>query len=185
MLGVNMRDLAIDRFLTLAEAALARCTGPAKDLAQTVITRWQSPAPATEAAATLPVCAHLPPPQTDLALAFAALAPRLTWARRGSATPDQAYYDSHANAVILGPKGLEPRDDLWIGATVMAPGTLYPDHSHAPAEVYIPLTAGEWWNTDMPWTDPGLDGFIHNPPGITHAMRAGAGAFLALWFLPL
>ncbi len=180
-----MRDPDVQAFLTQAEVALARCTGPAAALAETIVTRWQSPAPATGAAATLPVCAHLPKPETDLAQAFARLAPRLNWARRGSATPDQAFFDRHANAVILGPKGLEPRDDLWIGVTVMAPGTLYPDHDHAPAEVYIPLTAGAWWNSQMDWTDPGLEGFIYNPPGITHAMRAGAGAFLALWFLPL
>jgi quercetin dioxygenase-like cupin family protein len=87
--------------------------------------------------------------------------------------------------VILGPDGLEERSDLYVGVTVMAPGVLYPDHDHAPAEVYLPLSAGAWWNAEMPWTDPGHGGFIYNPPGILHAMRAGPAPFLALWFLPL
>ena len=37
----------------------------------------------------------------------------------------------------------------------------------------------------MDWTDPGMNGLIYNPPGIRHAMRAGAAPFLALWFLPV
>ena len=51
-------------------------------------------------------------------------------------------------------------------------------------EVYLPMSAGEWRNTAMDWTDPGLKGFIYNPPGIVHAMRAGTTPFLALWVLP-
>jgi hypothetical protein len=46
------------------------------------------------------------------------------------------------------------------------------------------MSAGEWWNAEMDWTDPGLSGFIYNPPGIVHAMRAGTTPFLALWVLP-
>lgn len=180
-----MRDPQIQTFLSQCEAGLARCTGPAAQLAQVVMARWQVPAPATGVARALPVCDHIPAPTTPLARAFAPLASRLEWNRRGSAKPEDAYYDRHANGVILGPKGLEERKDLWIGVTVMAPETLYPDHSHAPDEVYLPLTPGEWWNTGMDWTDPGLDGFIYNPPGITHAMRSGSAPFLALWFLPL
>ena len=87
--------------------------------------------------------------------------------------------------MICGPGGLEVRDDLWIGATLMAPGVTYVDHKHPPAEVYLSLAPGEWWNAEMPWIDPGLGGFIYNPPGIRHAMRAGPAPFLALWFLPL
>ncbi|NBZ87363.1 dimethylsulfonioproprionate lyase family protein [Stagnihabitans tardus] len=180
-----MRDPDLQSFLALAEEALRRCTGPAATLAAEVTARWQVPGALADAPAWLPVCDQMPEAKTPLAQAFAALAPRLSWGRRATATPDQAYYDAHANTVILGPKGLERREDLWVGVTVMAPGTLYPDHDHAPAEVYIPLTAGEWWNSAMDWTDPGLEGFIYNPPGITHAMRAGTGPFLALWFLPL
>ena len=180
-----MRDPAIQTFLDACETGLARCTGPAAVAAAEIIRRWQTPAEATGEADLLPVCAGIPAPTTALGRAFAPLASRLTWARRGSAKPGEAWYDRHANGVILGPKGLEPRKDLWVGVTTMAPDTLYPNHTHAPEEVYLPLTPGEWWNEAMDWTDPGLDGFIYNPPGITHAMRAGSQPFLALWFLPL
>ncbi len=87
--------------------------------------------------------------------------------------------------MILGPGGLEDRADLWVGATVMAPGLRYADHDHPPEEVYLALTPGQLWNAAMDWTDPGPRGAVYNPPGIAHAMRSGAGPLLALWYLPL
>ncbi|OYU17259.1 MAG: transcriptional regulator [Rhodobacteraceae bacterium PARR1] len=146
------------------------------------------------APAALPVCDHLPqaiasayPVRRALTTALSALAARLTWTRRLSARPeDGAFWDGHANVMLAGPAGLEVRDDLWLGATLMAPGVTYTDHSHPPEETYLPLTPGAWWNAAMDWTDPGADGLIYNPPGITHAMRALPDQpFLALWFLPV
>ncbi|AZL59479.1 transcriptional regulator [Tabrizicola piscis] len=163
-------------------------------VAETVIERWDASVgrPGGEPA-RLPVCdwvgvalAGVQGPRAGLAVAFAGIEGQLAWARRGSADPsDAAFWNGHANAVILGPGGLETRDDLWVGVTVMAPGVRYADHHHAPEEVYLSLTPGEWWNAAMDWTDPGPNGFIYNPPGIAHAMRSGAGPFLALWYLPL
>ncbi len=87
-------------------------------------------APGGQAPARLPVCDWLAPAlaaaeaggRAGLAAAFAAVEPRLTWRRRVSARPeDTAFWTGHANAMILGPGGLEDRADLWVGATVMAP----------------------------------------------------------------
>lgn len=50
---------------------------------------------------------------------------------------------------ILGPGGIEERDDVWVGATLMAPLVTYVDHDHPPEEVYLALTPGEWWNAAM------------------------------------
>ncbi len=112
-----------------------------------------------------------------LAGPFAAIEPRLTWKRRLSARPEDApFWHGHANAMILGPGGLEDRNDLWVGATVMSPGVTYTDHDHPPEEIYLSLAPGEWWNERMDWTDPGPGGAIYNPPGIRHKMRAGAHA---------
>lgn len=145
----------------------------------------------------LPVCHHqldaaysamaaAASPLPELAAAFSALEGRLRWTRRRNADPqDQPFFDGHANATLIGPGGLEQREDLWLGATVMAPGITYPDHSHPPEEVYLAFTAGEWWNAEMDWTEPGPGGLIYNPPGILHAMRSGPEAFLALWLLPV
>lgn len=147
-------------------------------------------------AARLPVCGrHLeaalsdmaasPSPMPDLAFAFAALEGRLRWQRRNGADPSNGdFFEGHANAMLIGPGGLEQRDDVWVGATLMAPGVAYPDHSHPPEEVYLALTQGHWWNAESDWTEPGPGGTVYNPPGILHAMRAGTSAFLAFWFLP-
>ena len=165
-------------------------------MAETVITRWETAqgVVAADQAKRLVVCDWLDPaladaapgPRARLATALAAIEGQLRWARRAATGPtDVAFHDGHANAVILGPGGLETRHDIWVGVTVMAPGVRYVDHHHAPEEVYLSLTPGEWWNAAMDWTDPGPAGAIYNPPGIAHAMRSGVGPFLALWYLPL
>ena len=124
-------------------------------------------------------------PVAELASAFATLEAGLGWYRRNNAEAlGQPFFDGHANAMLVGPGGLEQRDDVWVGVTVMAPHITYPDHDHPPEEVYIALSPGEWWNAEMDWTAPGPGGIIYNPPGILHAMRSHADPFLALWFLP-
>lgn len=194
-----MRHPEMQRFLEAAEAALKASALPgsaAAVAAERVFSRCRDRVGAGggEVAAQLPVCDWVDAaleaadggPRQGLADAFAALVDRLEWKRRASADPaDRVFWDGHANAMICGPGGLESRDDLWIGATVMAPGVTYVDHDHPPEEVYLSLAPGEWWNADMDWTDPGARGVIYNPPGILHAMRSGKGPFLALWFLPV
>ena len=184
------RRPAMTEFLYEAGQALTRVQGPGRDVADQTIRRWATESDAGNPPQALPVCDWIAPAlslnATPLARAFGSLVPDLHWQRRQSARPeDAAFWNGHANAMILGPGGLESRSDLWIGATVMAPGVVYDIHTHPPAEIYLPLSPGEWWNADMPWTDPGVDGFIFNPPGIQHAMRAGTTPFLALWFLPI
>jgi hypothetical protein len=99
----------------------------------------------------LPVCSHL-----DDALAvetahrclrqllerFGAIESSLYWRRRtandGSASAN--FPGGHANAMILGPGGYEERRDVWLGVSLMAPNVRYPDHDHAPEEVYLVLS---------------------------------------------
>ena len=183
------RDTAVQTFLNEAEAALARVKGSGAEVAAAAIRRWAEPGQPGQGTARLPVCDWIAPAlaaqTTPLAASFAALQHRLTWGRRKSADPSNAnFWNGHANAMILGPGGLEDRADVWIGVTVMAPGVTYVDHDHPPEEVYLSLAPGEWWNAAMDWTDPGMAGLIYNPPGIRHAMRSGAAPFLALWLLP-
>jgi quercetin dioxygenase-like cupin family protein len=185
-----VRSTALQDFLSACEIALQRVTGPGAEVANEVVARWQQPMPSEPKPARLPVCDWIAPAlaaqDSALARSFARIEGQLAWGRRKTADPSNLpFWNGHGNAVVLGPGGLEERNDLWVGATVMAPGVLYPDHNHPPAEVYVPLSAGEWWNAELAWTDPGLGGFIYNPPGILHAMRAGPAPFLALWFLPL
>src|SRR3546814_16037558 len=51
--------------------------------------------------------------------------------------------EGHANTLLVGPRGLEDRNDLSIGASLLAPQVRYPDHRHAPEEVYFVLSRSD------------------------------------------
>lgn len=192
------RDPGIADFLQALETAVMADAAPGSDTQRTaalIFDRCRDAAGRTGAVtpAWLPVCDFLPaalaldrtPERQGVARAFGALAARLRWQpRTSSAGADARFLEGHANATLLGPGGIEERDDLRIGVSLMAPGVSYPHHDHPPEEVYLALTPGEWWNARMDWNDPGPHGLIYNPPGIRHAMRSGATPFLAVWLLP-
>lgn len=141
----------------------------------------------------LPVCGWLDvaldqsPGDPDLDRLFGslrALAPHLVWrTRSGDATASPGFADSHANAMIVGPGGIEHRPDAWIGLSLMAPHTRYPDHRHAPEETYLVLSAGAFRQAEGDWFQPGIGGSFYNPPDILHTMRSGETPLLALWAL--
>ncbi|WP_429819690.1 dimethylsulfonioproprionate lyase family protein [Ensifer sp. B1-9] len=116
---------------------------------------------------------------------FASLEPMLEWKWRSvyDHTASENFPMSHANAMIVGPGGLEDRRDLWLGVTLMAPNARYPDHDHAPEETYLVLSEGEFQHGDSEWFSPGIGGSFYNPPGIKHAMRSGEKPLFAFWAL--
>lgn len=195
-----MRDRNLQQLLDLSQRIIAAHGNPqARVAGERVFSRLArgEGSLGAVAAGRLPACLHNvdaalsglaaeASPLPELASAFAAVEGDLKWYRRRNAEAvGQPFYDGHANAMLIGPEGLEQREDVWVGVTVMAPHITYPDHDHPPEEVYIALSPGEWWNAAMPWTEPGPGGIIYNPPGILHAMRSAAQPFLALWFLPV
>lgn len=144
--------------------------------------------------ARLPVCDYLgealararsgPHPVGQIVDAFEQIEHLLTWRRRaGSDATNSKFHEGHANAVIVGPTGIEKREDARIGISLMAPAVRYPDHQHPPEEVYIVLSAGEWLQEDGTWVEPGIGGIIYNPPGAVHAMSASTTPLLAVWCL--
>ena len=114
-----------------------------------------------------------------------ALTPWLTWAPRAAGGPyaSDSWPEGHANATIFGVRGLEERDDLAIGASLLAPHVRYPDHRHAPEEVYLVLSPGRFQHGDSGWFEPGIGGTLYNRPHIRHAMASDAAPLLALWCL--
>jgi hypothetical protein len=136
----------------------------------------------------LPVCALLDvvlSSATPVLDAFRAVEPHLAWYRRKGDDGDDRFRACHANTMLVGPGGLEPREDLWIGATLMAPSTSYPVHHHPPQEIYLVLSEGEWWKEETGWFEPGHGGTVYNRPDALHAFRAGTKPLLALWALPI
>ena len=142
--------------------------------------------PAAPKPASLPVCAMLDEvlaPATPLHAALRPLVSDLTWYRRPGG--DDRFQASHANAMLVGPNGLEAREDLWVGATLLAPKIDYPVHHHPPEEIYLVLSEGDWWREGTGWFTPGLGGTLYNQPDVRHAMRSHARPLFALWALPL
>ncbi|CDZ40092.1 Putative transcriptional regulator protein [Neorhizobium galegae bv. officinalis] len=125
------------------------------------------------------------PPLNILLRRFAALETQLEWNRRSTYDNSASanFPMGHANTMIVGPGGLEDRSDVWLGATLMAPNVRYPDHDHAPEEIYLVLSDGEFTQGDSGWFTPGMGGSFYNPPGIRHAMRSGEGPLFAFWAL--
>lgn len=121
----------------------------------------------------------------ELCGAFRAVEPALTWRQRPGPAPgaNAQYREGHANAMIAGPSGLEPRDDVWLGVSLLGPEVRYPDHDHPPEETYLVLTPGRFFQEGTGWFEPGPGGSFYNRPGILHAMAAGASPLLALWAL--
>lgn len=122
----------------------------------------------------------------NLARCIMTLDPMLTWRRRVGAAPQASasFPDGHANAMIVGPNGLEDRHDVWVGLSLLAPSVRYPDHNHSPEEIYLVLTDGQFRQGDGGWFTPGVGTTFYNEPNIRHAMASSASTpLLAVWCL--
>ena len=195
----SFRSPGLQLFLSSAKAAIRHGSGvdrPVGVAAERIFAALQEPSTQAGRPGTtrLPVCRHLataleqarhqPGPIGALADAFAIIEPQLDWkVRAGAETQGEQFLDGHANATITGPEGIEIRRDVWIGVSIMAPHTRYPDHRHPPEEIYVVLSDGQWRQASDPWHAPGIGGLVHNPPNVVHAMRSTERPLLALWFL--
>ena len=193
------RDQALQAFLDALKAAIEAGKDSASPQAATAAKRAFAAleAPGDAAAPpreTVPATRYIKGALTDsqkgpaaaLAEAFERIEPRLAWRRRPDReTSDPNFPNAHASTVIIGDGGIEMRDDVRIGVSLLAPNTFYPDHHHPPEEVYVVLTEGAWRQGDGPWNerDPGT--LVYNTPNITHAMQSGSKPLLAIWTLPM
>ena len=120
----------------------------------------------------------------DHAQALLALSPQLAWWHRtADVVPGSAMATGHANAMVIGKRGLEESNDVSVGISLIAPDIQYPEHHHPPEEVYLVLSKGHWQKSGGTWFEPGIGGLVHNPPNIMHAMRSGSTPLLATWCL--
>jgi len=192
----DTRNPELQRFLDVTLEALAR-RAPGKE-ARASLRRIAAAAGRVEpqrdgSGSRQPVCEHLDPMLDSLsdhpdlgplAHAFRAVEPALDWRPRSTnETASANFPTSHANAVFIGPGGIEQRNDIWIGVSLLAPHVRYPDHDHAPEETYLVLSDGEFRQADGHWFSPGVGGSFYNTPGILHTMRSGETPLLALWAL--
>lgn len=192
-----VRNSALQDFLDAAFAAYDDAvTDPeGRRSVQRIFALLETPQPERpEIGRRAPVCEHLAgvfarrtgqPLLDDLVARFAQLEPQLEWKPRpdDTGTASENFSTGHANAMIVGPGGLENRRDAWLGVTLMAPNVRYPDHDHAPEETYLVLSDSQFMHGDSGWFSPGVGGSFYNPPGIRHAMRSGDSPLFAFWAL--
>ncbi|SMX48770.1 hypothetical protein MAA8898_04084 [Maliponia aquimaris] len=85
--------------------------------------------------------------------------------------------------MIVGPDGLEPRDDVWLGVSLLGPNVQYPDHRHPPEEVYLVMSPGDFRQGLNAWVHVARGETHYNPHNIVHAMRSADRPLLAFWAL--
>jgi quercetin dioxygenase-like cupin family protein len=192
------RHDVLQAFLESLEEAIAvsKSASEVNSVARQLFAALRSPAPhADQEARRLPACQHLhaalnsarqASPELDrLASAFAALEPHLKWISRNTSGPfaSENWAKGHANSIIVGKGGVEDRDDVLVGVSLLAPHVRYPDHHHPPEEIYLVMTPGRFMHGSSGWFEPGRGGTLHNEPNINHAMASDESPLLAFWCL--
>lgn len=191
------RPAALNDFISATHSALSVApTGPAKTAVTRIFAALQTPEsvhkpqalpPPGRLAQTLPAALNLARKAeariSQLADAFAELAPLLRWEPRVGSESDPSFHENHVNTAIVGPTGIEQRSDVIVGAGLLNPHTTYPTHSHPPEELYIVMSNSEWFNEDDQWYAPALGGIVYHRCGIHHAMRSLETPLLAVWCL--
>jgi hypothetical protein len=94
---------------------------------------------------------------SELFRSFSAISNTLQWYRRPGLSTLK-FMNGHANAEIIGPMGLNVRDDIKVGVTLMRQHLTYPDHHHFSEEVYMALSDGFLRQNQEPWWSPGPGG---------------------------
>ena len=188
----NLED-ALEQVLNLSWQEVAERTDKLSGQPVTVPERVPSSRPVSESRfqKDFPVLVHLDRAVslaeefelTDLARSFARIAPSVAWSQNRSYTAentDAEFLNGYAYAGLSGPEGpvlcTVPRG----GFMLMGPDVTYPDHHHAPREVYLVLTPGTQWRLDQgDWFDVSPGDLIYHRPWQMHAMRTRSEPLLA------
>lgn len=200
---MTKRNAALQEFLVAARTSyLSRASEPDsvcslnKIFAALETPVPYSPVPYSNASnGRIPVChhldeiaAHMESLPADLQLVvetFSAIEPALQWRhRQGDCTgASENFWENHANAIVVGPDGLETREDVWLGVSLVGPNVRYPDHRHPPEETYLVISPGDFRQEHQEWVHVKKGETFYNPPNIVHAMRSSDLPLLAFWAL--
>lgn len=88
---------------------------------------------------------------------------------------------AHAHAIIAGASGLEEREDVTLGLTIMEPYSRFPDHVQYRARVFLALSDCEFLCDDRGWQQASPGSTFYNEAGHTVAMRCTSRPLLAAW----
>lgn len=121
-----------------------------------------------------------------LARAIRAALPYLNWITYSAyplAEIGPRFPTHHAFASLSALYDPEYALDFDLGIFLIAPRTLYRDHRHKAAELYLPLTGPSWWRFGLEdaWQPREAGEPVWNPPFAHHATRVEAAPFLCLY----
>ncbi|WP_375700442.1 MAG: dimethylsulfonioproprionate lyase family protein [Rhodobacterales bacterium] len=193
-----MRNRALQEFLDAARIAYsARARDPnSVSLVEQVFATLESPAPQSQSdSGRLPVCKYLTdianpsvsdePDLRQVMTTFFSIEPTLRWRRRQGdcSGASEGFAENHANAMIVGPGGLEPREGVWLGVSLLGPNVQYPNHRHPPQETYLVMNTGDFRQGRNEWVHVAKGETFYNPHNIPHAMRSNDLPLLVFWVL--
>ncbi|MGO6882995.1 dimethylsulfonioproprionate lyase family protein [Rhizobium ruizarguesonis] len=122
------------------------------------------------------------PASRGLTAAFVQLADNLTWARsKAGPFASRNFENSHAHAVLFGPGGIEERNDVRIGVTILAPYTRFPDHTQYQPRAFLALSPMEFCTESDSWKRLHAGEIAYSGAGEVVAMRCTAKPLLMLW----
>jgi hypothetical protein len=81
--------------------------------------------------------------------------------------------------MIVGPGSLEPRQDVWLGVSLLGPNVRYPDHRHRPEETYLVISPGDFRQRRRECVPVAEGETFHNPHNVVHAMASSDRPLLA------
>ncbi len=158
-MNMAMRNQSLQEFINAAKTAYLSRASESNSVRSLnrIFAALETPAPQSNAVSgRIPVChylddiaAHSASLSADLQLLmerFNAIEPSLRWRpRQGDCTgASENFGENHANAMIIGPGGLEARENVSLGVSLVGPNVRYPDHRHPPEETYLVISPGDF-----------------------------------------
>ena len=129
---------------------------------------------------TVPVVSTLPsaPPAPLLTAALDAQ-PEIPW------IPSHRMTDGGTEAALAPLNEVRDFGDVIVGLLALAPGAAYPEHSHPPQEIYLPITGGGRWRFGGAQTYRQLERgeLVYNHPNDRHGIVAEEHPVLAMYVL--
>ncbi|MGO7018569.1 dimethylsulfonioproprionate lyase family protein [Rhizobium leguminosarum] len=114
--------------------------------------------------------------------AFFELATHLTWTLSKSGPfASRNFENSHGHAVLVGPGGIEERNDVRIGVTILAPYTRFPDHTLYQPRAFLALSQLEFCTESDSWKRLQAGEIAYSGAGEVVAMRCTTKPLLMLW----
>ncbi len=107
---------------------------------------------------------------------------QLHWQRNAN-YDDESFSQTYAFCELIGPMGHAYSKNLRFGMLYMAPGTLYPFHTHPADEVYYVLSGQARFKVpDRPWRVCPIGQFVFHDSNVPHQIESRESHVLALYW---